>query len=138
MHATKLGLLVAAMTVPLSAAWATPKSAVEKRYSAAYNSCMNSGDAAHGVTSGIMDCNGAEIDLQDARLNQAYKMVMSRLDDQQKTVLRTSERNWIKSRDAACKKSVGDEEGGTLGTVMYSNCILDETISRTIYLENHR
>ena len=48
-------------------------SAVEARYSAAYRTCLATGDAAKGVTSGLLDCNGAEIDRQDARLNRTYR-----------------------------------------------------------------
>ena len=40
-------------------------------YSAIHDHCMNSGDAAQGITSGILDCNGEEAERQDIRLNQA-------------------------------------------------------------------
>ena len=128
----------ALIAITASSAHAQNKSPIEKRYSQTYNQCMSSGDAANGVTSGILDCNGAETTVQDAKLNQAYKMVMARLTPDRKVALRTSERNWIKSRDQACTKRMGDEAGGTLGQVIYSGCILDETIKRTIYLEQYK
>jgi uncharacterized protein YecT (DUF1311 family) len=120
-------------SIPLQA-----KSAVEARYSKEYNECMSSGDAANGVTSGVLDCIGAEIDRQDARLNQAYKMVMSRLNASRKTILRASERAWIGQRDARCRKASAPEKGGTLASIIYSGCILDETIKRIIFLEKYQ
>lgn len=130
--AVALGLTGAAAAV------AQTKKQVETRYTNNYNRCMNTGAAANGVTSGIMDCNGLEIDRQDARLNQAYKMVMTRSNPQQKIVLRTSERQWITQRDARCKRAAASEEGGSLAGIIYSGCILDETIKRTIWLENYK
>ena len=112
-------------------------SVVDKRKSADYKTCMASGDAASGVTSGILDCNGSEIDRQDAKLNQAYKMVMARLPQAKKMDLRSSERLWIVDRDRRCSRKQ-EEVGGTLGSIVYSSCILDETIKRTIWLELHQ
>jgi uncharacterized protein YecT (DUF1311 family) len=125
--------IVAALTaaVPTVAA----DTAVQKRYSRDYDRCMSKSD---GVTAAIMDCNGAEIDRQDARLNQAYKMVMNRLDALQKQSLRSSERQWIVSRDKTCQADMRDEEGGSLAAIIYSNCILNATIRRTMWLEAYR
>lgn len=101
-----------------SPALAASKSPVEQRYAPNYNKCLNSGQAAEGVTSAMVECNVAETRIQDGRLNQAYKMVMTRLPANRKDQLRLSERNWIKARDAGC--------------------ILDETIKRTMFLERYR
>jgi uncharacterized protein YecT (DUF1311 family) len=111
---------------------------VDSRYSREYRECMASGDAANGVTVGIMSCNGIEIDQQDTRLNQAYRMVMTRLNVQKKTALRTSERNWIRQRDEKCRRKSAAAEGGSLAGIIYSKCILDETIKRRIWLENYK
>jgi uncharacterized protein YecT (DUF1311 family) len=111
---------------------------IQARYSADYGRCMKSGDAANGVTAAIMDCNGNEIDRQDARLNQAYKMVMTRLTAPQKTTLRVSERTWITQRDALCHRASSAESGGSLEGIIYSGCILDETIKRLVWLEAYR
>jgi len=108
----------------------------EPHFSRAYDECIGSGDAANGVTAAMMDCIGAEIERQDARLNQAYRMVMSRLTSAQQTALRSSERTWIKARDARCKAS-GDG-GGSLDGVLYANCILDATARRVRFLETYR
>lgn len=112
--------------------------AVEARYSAAYRTCLATGDAARGVTSGLLDCSGAEIDRQDARLNQTYRAVMARLGPRGRTKLRASERAWIGERDRGCRRTSGLADGGTLASVMYSACILDRTIERTMWLERYR
>jgi len=46
---------------------------IEKRYTPDYRECVDTSD---GITSAMMDCIGTEIERQDARLNQAYAMVM--------------------------------------------------------------
>ena len=107
---------------------------IEKRQSPAYSECM---DESGGVTVEMMDCIAAEIDIQDARLNQAYVMVMRPLPKPRKDTLRALQRSWIKQRDAKCQRAIADE-GGSMAGLIYSGCILDETIKRTIFLENYK
>ena len=116
---------------------AQTKKQVEARYSNTYNRCMNTGLAAQGVTSGIMDCSGSEIRRQDARLNQTYTQVMARSSPRQKTKLRASERAWITKRDTGCQQETAPLDGGTLAMILFSGCVLDETIRRTIWLESY-
>ena len=132
-------LLPAAMILGTSAAHAASKSPVEQRYSATYNRCMASGDAAQGITSGMIDCTEAERNIQDGKLNQAYKMVIARLPVSRQDDLRRSERNWIKARDAICAKELtGDFAGGSMSRVTWLGCLVDETIKRTMALEHYR
>jgi uncharacterized protein YecT (DUF1311 family) len=112
-------------------------SGVQASYSAAFNRCMKSGDAADGVTSAMMNCLGTENELQDKRLNQTYKLVMERSDAAQKDALRKSERAWIAQRDATCRAESDELGGGTASALTYSNCFLDETIKRTDWLKEH-
>lgn len=107
---------------------------VERRYTPDYRECLDTSD---GVTSAMMDCIGTEIERQDARLNQAYVMVMRPLPPTGKTKLRTLQRAWIKQRDTRCKNAIADE-GGSMADVIYVECILGETVKRTIFLENYR
>ena len=125
-------LLIAALAA--TSASAQTQTQVEKRYTRGYSECM---DASGGVTVEIMNCSAAEIDVQDARLNQAYVMVMRPLAKPRKTTLRGLQRTWIKQRDAKCARSIADE-GGSMAGLIYSGCILDETIRRTIFLENFK
>jgi uncharacterized protein YecT (DUF1311 family) len=98
---------------------------------------MGSGDAAQGITSAIMDCNGAENRLQDARLNQAYKTVMARLAQPQQAALRKSERTWIKERDQRCREAADEAGGGSAFGIIFSSCVLDETVKRVIWLKDY-
>jgi uncharacterized protein YecT (DUF1311 family) len=126
-------LLIVALTA--TSASAQTQSQIEKRYSRVYAECM---EAPGGVTSDMMDCNGSEIDIQDARLNQAYAMVMRPLTKPRKDTLRGLQRAWIKQRDAKCARASDVERGGSMAAIIYSGCILDETIKRTIILENYK
>ena len=99
---------------------------------------MATGDAANGVTAGILDCVGAETSRQDAQLNQVYRAAITRLPLDRSQALRLSERAWIKSRDAGCKVSMGDEADGTLGSVIYAQCVLEEEAKRVGYIKGLR
>ena len=130
------GLLVLGILAP-GIATAHSQSQIEARYSAAYNHCMASGEAAQGVDPAMQDCTRQEIDRQNDRLNQTYKTLMARLNAAQKATLRATERAWIGKRDARCRQESAPEEGGTMANLIYSGCILDETIKRTVWLEKY-
>lgn len=115
-----------------------PAAADDLAYSAAYKQCMSSGDAAEGITSGLLDCIDNERVVQDAKLNEAYQMVMAHLPTNRKDELRLSERGWIKSRDAICAKQAKASGDGTLSTVVEMDCRLQETVKRKVYLEQYR
>ena len=128
-----LYLLSAATIVgPVSA---QTQSQIERRYTPALKRCIDNsgyGDAA------MTECYDIELSVQDGRLNQAYKMVMLRLSAARKTALKNEERAWVKRRDAVCQRHAAPEAGGTMYDVMLSSCLVDETISRTIFLENYK
>jgi len=132
------GIVVAAGLIASPHAIAQTAEQVIARQSKTFRQCMKIGDAARGVTVGILDCNGAELDRQDARLNRLYNAIMARSNPRQKAKLRTLERRWIDERDAHCKRESAPEEGGTLASIIYSSCILDQTIKRTIWLEAYK
>ncbi len=116
-------------------ALAQAQSQIERRYTPAVKRCIEHsgyGDAA------MTECYDIELSVQDGRLNQAYKMVMQRLPAPRKTALRNEERAWIKRRDALCQRHAAPEAGGTMYDVMLSSCLVDETIKRTIALENYK
>ena len=125
-------VLLASLAAAPVAAQSQPQ--IEKRYSPDYNPCI---EASGGVTSEMMSCTGAEIDRQDARLNQAYTMVMRALPPAKKVALRNSERAWVKARDARCYRDSASMRGGSGEGILYSGCILEETIKRTVFLENY-
>lgn len=130
-------ILIAALIVPLAAQAQWPK-AVEARLTRQYQNCTASGAAAQGQTLAMKVCQGEEIERQDARLNQAYVMVMKRLSAKRKGALRQSERAWIRNRDRGCMAKAKAYEGGTAAGLEYQGCYLRETIERTLWLERYR
>ncbi len=111
---------------------------IEKQYSVTYNNCMNSGDAVRGVTPAMGACITAEMAYQDTRLNAEYKKVMQGLSATKKIKLRLSERVWIKERDEKCQEEYATYEGGTMASLAYGTCIINETISRTMWLKKYK
>ncbi len=129
--------IVAAMAATCPA-HAQTRAEVEAAYTPAFDRCMTRGDAARGVTAGIMDCTGAENRQQDTRLNQTYRTVMARLNPTQKAVLRRSELDWIRRRNGQCHDAAADAGGGSASGIVYSSCVLDETVKRTLWLKAYR
>jgi uncharacterized protein YecT (DUF1311 family) len=97
-----------------------------------YSTCM---DNSGGVTSNMLDCIGVETKHQDARLNKAYKEIMTQLSESRKKELKDAQRAWIKYRDANCK-FYNDPDGGTMATLNSSDCFMSATASRAKELEN--
>lgn len=100
--------------------------------SPAYKKCM---DASGGVTVNMLDCMGAEIKLQDVRLNKAYKAAMTAIEDDKTGQLQNVQRMWIKYRDANCG-FVRRLTGGTLDSINAGSCVLQMTRTRAQELEN--
>jgi uncharacterized protein YecT (DUF1311 family) len=134
MKTTLLFTLLCASTASLAA---TPTSPVGQRYTRAYTACLQSGDAAEGVPAAVVECGASEIDRQNAVLNAKYVALMRRLPAPKKASLRASERTWITTRDRQCQAEIADDPG-TLSQVVYTDCILDETIKRILWIERYR
>ncbi|WP_119184567.1 lysozyme inhibitor LprI family protein [Sphingomonas turrisvirgatae] len=130
-------ILLAALMVPVAAQAQWPKP-VEARLTATYRQCMASGAAALGQTLAMNVCQSEELERQDARLNQAYVMVMKRLSPRRKASLRRSERAWIAQRDRSCKAAADRYAGGTAAPLEFQGCQLRMTIERTLWLERYR
>jgi uncharacterized protein YecT (DUF1311 family) len=67
----------------------------------------------------------------DQELNASYKILMKALKPKDKTNLRASQRTWIRDRDRACTLHSVD-----MGEVIDSACLLDQTTSRTSWLND--
>lgn len=78
-----------------------------QRISKAYRQCVDSISNTEAI-----ECAWTEYNIQDGRLNQAYGMVMARLDANSKSKLRLMQKKWILIRDQRCKTP---EPSGTLG-----------------------
>lgn len=111
------------------------------RYSSTYRQCIKLVDEsdyryAYEADVAKIDCIRPEMARQDARLNQAYKMVMARLSPAQKSKLQILERSWIKAREVRC--SATGDGGGTLSEFLYADCMLEATLERTRFLEGYQ
>ena len=122
-----------AAQVPAGPAADPAAATFEARYSPAYKSCLNSGEAAAGVTPAMADCIAEELQVQDERLNLQYATAMHSLPPSDALKLRDAQRQWIKDRDAKCQAAAAS--GGTIDLLNGPSCLLDETILRTIDLE---
>jgi uncharacterized protein YecT (DUF1311 family) len=111
-----------ALVLSTEASGATPESELSQEYS----TCL---DKANGVTFEMTDCIAAETSRQDARLNDNYKKLMSKLSPERKKSLVDAERAWISFRDANCQ-FYGDPQGGTSARLSANECILNATAQR--------
>ena len=81
-------------------------------------------------------CWGSQYKAADATLNQVYRQLMGKLDDEQKNQLKAVESAWLKYRDANCE-FVGDQyKGGTMRPMIEAICLADVTKNRTTELRN--
>lgn len=115
-----------------TSALAQTQAQVEKRYTASYKQCLS--DSADAFET--YECVETEYHVHDGRLNQSYVMVMKTAVPAAKRRLRTLQRTWIKQRDAKCSEvaRLHPVDMDTWQTL----CLLDETIKRTIFLENYK
>ncbi len=127
--------LVAALALAGSGtAWAQASlKQIESRHTPAYGRCMASGSALS--TAGMLDCIGAETQIQDRRLNTAYAKAMKDLTPEQRERLRAAQRAWLTFREADCAAVVDPEQWGSLSRINGATCELNRTIERTIELE---
>ncbi len=71
----------------------------------------------------------------DKRLNAIYKVQLDALDKTGRILLRDAQRAWIRFRDAECNRARDAERGGTLASVLGSNCMVELTHERIKQLE---
>lgn len=126
--------LLASALAPTSLCAASPE-ALEARYSPAYDRCLESPGGQS--TFGMIECATAELKVQDASLNRAYRAAMADLNERQKARLRAAQRAWIAFRDADCAAQF-DEDWGSLSRISANVCILQRTVERTLDLEAYR
>ena len=92
-------------------------------------------DKSNGNTAEMADCISAETARQDARLNENYKRLMSKLSAKRKNTLQVAQRAWVKFRDANCS-FYSDPEGGTAALLDGRDCFLQATANRAKELKN--
>jgi uncharacterized protein YecT (DUF1311 family) len=109
-----------------------PVAAADKDMSKEYSTCI---DKSNGVTSEILDCISAEHERQDARLNENYKRLMSKLSPKRKEQLLEAQRAWVKFRDANCRFYY-DPECGSAAHLAGTDCMLQATADRATELKD--
>ncbi|MFX4423944.1 lysozyme inhibitor LprI family protein, partial [Acinetobacter baumannii] len=90
---------------------------------------------AQGSYTRILRCQGAELQLQEARLNAAYSALRRRSTNAQRRSLHASEIEWLNLRERKCQSS---ESHGHSDLVDSRECRLDETVRRIAWLNRHR
>jgi len=124
-HGTILIVLGLLSTTP-------PLVAADNDMTQEYSTCM---DKSNGNTAGMTDCISAETARQDARLNENYKRLMSKLSAKRKNTLQAAQRAWVRFRDANCS-FYSDPEGGTAALLDGRDCFLQATANRATELKN--
>ena len=60
---------------------------------------------------------------------------LTRLTPPRIAELRRAERGWITARKRHCDLAAKEGEGGSIATLLYGQCMIDETVRRTLWLE---
>lgn len=120
----RLSLAISSVLIALSVS-------ASEGYTASYELCITK---AEGETSGLANCSNEELSRQDARLNKAYKTAISVISTENKQKLLSSQRIWIKFRDADCGIYYS-LTGGTMDILNGSGCELSMTRERAEALE---
>ncbi|WP_168880196.1 lysozyme inhibitor LprI family protein [Rhizobium sp. P28RR-XV] len=110
------------------------KSSVAKKQDdllrSSYKACL---DKSKGVTVAMRNCAGTEHKFQDDRLNHAYRLLRTNLDQAGATQLRDEQRGWIAERDRQCAV---DKDGGTAALIVSDDCLVQMTAKRAAELES--
>jgi len=107
---------------------------IEKRYTARFGRCQK----AAVITRENAACFEAELARQDAVLNRTWKTTNTRLKAAVRGPLLAAQRKWVSERDPFCKSIADGFKGGTIAPVVYSDCRVEQTIRRTLWLEGLR
>ena len=110
----------------------TDKAETDEGLSKEYSDCMDK--AVNGPWRDMLQCDGEELDRQDARLNDAYKKLMSELSPDRKKALLKAQRVWIKFREANCDYWA-DPGAAFEGSANTNGCLLRMTVARVKELE---
>jgi uncharacterized protein YecT (DUF1311 family) len=97
-----------------------------------YDTCLQTAE----TTIAMSECNAAEYQRQDTRLNAVYKELREQLgDDEARTKLKKAELAWIAFRDTECEFEADENRGGTLEGINYGGCRIHMTRERADVLQ---
>jgi uncharacterized protein YecT (DUF1311 family) len=84
-------------------------------------------------TAAMVECIGREAAVWDDILNETFRRLRDKLDEQQRVKLRDMQRAWIESRDRSCA-FYDDYHQGTIARPMTASCVNRETARRALFL----
>lgn len=103
------------------------------KLSAEYEKC---GDRAESNTSRLQDCEAAEFERQDRRLNSAYRSLMPLLPKRKAEELRAVQRKWLEYIEVKCGFWFDREDfSGTLDRLVADHCNVVERARRADELQ---
>jgi len=84
------------------------------------------------TTAEMKMCAARKYRQADDELNKVYRALMLKLDDEgHKASLKTAQQAWLKYRDSNCDFESYLNRGGSIYSVVVSDCMTSMTISRT-------
>ena len=81
-------------------------------------------------------CWGKEYQTADATLNQVYRQLVAKLDEDEKAQLKGVEAAWLKYRDVNCDFVADQFKGGTMRPMIDAMCLAEMTQNRTAELRS--
>ena len=97
-----------------------------------YRQCMDKAN----TTLDMNGCIGDAMKEWDRHLNRLYRDKLSTLSASGQKSLRSAQRAWLKFRDHDCMAHSKMAEGGTLAGILYGECLLKKTVTRSEELES--
>ena len=97
----------------------------ELKFSKEFDQCLDKANS----TSASVTCTYDEVNRQDLRLNQNYRVVMKNLTTVRQQSLTKAQKLWVQFRDANCAFYL-DPDGGTMARQLAAMCVLTMTRDR--------
>ncbi len=107
--------------------FAITKSAVAESKESSENPCKGLDTS---ITSDMMSCLGLRYEIADTKLNKVYTQVMAGLGAEQKQALKKQQIQWIKAKERECPLVGSEVSGGSLESVLISDCFTTRTEKR--------
>jgi uncharacterized protein YecT (DUF1311 family) len=85
------------------------------------------------TTADMVNCVAGERAVWDDILNETFRRLRDKLDDERKTKLREMQRAWIAARDTTCN-FYWDYYQGTMAHPMRAECVNRQTAERALFL----
>lgn len=83
-------------------------------------------------------CAGVDFKAADGKLNALYQALMGKYNINNQALLRDAEEKWIAWRDSECAYETATTVGGTIHSMMETQCDTEKTDARIKDLERQR